>query len=163
MPFYGSLKVISGKSLSVEGCITVKVSSISGKLFGKTDLVIIRTLERFRSLLGRDLLPLLYEDWKSHFKINSINAIEPQKINFVKEFPKVFDDNYAAEIKDAIADIRIDNNALPIFHGAYTVPYGLRSKVDEELDRLVNCGILEPVKYSRWASPIVVVEKKRSS
>lgn len=124
-------------------------------------MVIIRTLEHFRPLLGRDLLALLYGDWKSQFSLNTIE--KDSKLNFVQEFPKVFDEDYTSEIKNAIADILVDRNANPIFHGAYTVPYGLRDKVDQELDRLVECGILKPVKYSRWASPVVVVEKKNGA
>ena len=40
------------------------------------------------------------------------------------------------------------------------VPCPLRKKVDKELECLQKDDILEPVKYSEWASPIVPVVKK---
>ncbi len=40
------------------------------------------------------------------------------------------------------------------------MPYFYREKVEQELDRLVQENILEPVEHSEWASPIVSVLKK---
>ena len=39
------------------------------------------------------------------------------------------------------------------------VPYAMREKVEEELDRLVAEGTLEPVDYSDCAAPIIAVMK----
>lgn len=53
----------------------------------------------------------------------------------------------------------MDPDAKPRFCKAQTVPYAMRGLVDEELDKLVREGILEPVENSDWASPIVAVLK----
>ena len=41
-----------------------------------------------------------------------------------------------------------------------SVPYILKQKVADELDRLCNLGIISPVKTAKWATPIVPVVKK---
>ena len=54
------------------------------------------------------------------------------------------------------AKIFVDPDATPRFSKARSVPYAFWDKVEAELDRLVNVGILEPAD---WASPIVSVLK----
>ena len=41
-----------------------------------------------------------------------------------------------------------------------TVLYSLKGKIEKELDRLVQQGVIEPVTLSQWAAPIVPVLKK---
>lgn len=43
------------------------------------------------------------------------------------------------------------------------VPYALKAKVEAEIDRLVKEGVLEPVQFSEWATPVVPVLKKDGS
>jgi hypothetical protein len=51
----------------------------------------------------------------------------------------------------------------PIFHKAKPVPFIQRPKVEAELDRLHRLGIISPVRFSKWAAPIVVVDKPDGS
>ncbi len=51
----------------------------------------------------------------------------------------------------------------PRFCHARPVPYALREKVEVELKRLQEEGILEPVKVADWVSPIVPVLKSDKS
>lgn len=52
------------------------------------------------------------------------------------------------------ARIDVDPNATPRFYQARTVLYSMCSLVDEELDRLVKEGTLEPVDHSDWAAQL---------
>ena len=47
----------------------------------------------------------------------------------------------------------------PRFFKANTVPFALRAKVDESLDELLKQDIIEPVRNSKYACPLVVVNK----
>ena len=53
----------------------------------------------------------------------------------------------------------MDSDAEPRFFKARSVPYSMKIKIEEELDKLVKQEILEPVSFSDWATPIVPVLK----
>ncbi|XP_045541844.1 uncharacterized protein K02A2.6-like [Papilio machaon] len=48
-------------------------------------------------------------------------------------------------------------------NGARPIAFALREKVTDELNRLVDLGVLKPVDYSEYASPIVPVLKRNGS
>ena len=66
-------------------------------------------------------------------------------------------------MKDATAKVYVNPDAPPTFCKARTVPYALRPKVEQELERLQQAGVIEPVQFSEWAAPIVPVMKKDGS
>ena len=43
------------------------------------------------------------------------------------------------------------------------IPYAVKDKVQAELERLEQDGILKPRQFSQWASPILAVTKKYGS
>lgn len=51
---------------------------------------------------------------------------------------------------------------VPIFKKAYNVPYRLKDKVIEYLDKLERQNVITPIKISEWASPVVIVMKKNN-
>ena len=57
----------------------------------------------------------------------------------------------------------VDPEAQPRFCKPRSVPFVLRSKVEQELTRLEHAGVIEPVQFSHWAAPIVPVLKQDCS
>ena len=57
------------------------------------------------------------------------------------------------------AQLYVDPQAKPRYCKANLVPYSMRIVVEQELDHLTTEGIMEPVKFANWASPIVPVLK----
>lgn len=57
--------------------------------------------------------------------------------------------------------ISLKENATPVFRKAYNIPYSLQDMIHEKLKKLRNQGIIAPINYSTWVTPIVVVQKKR--
>ena len=51
-------------------------------------------------------------------------------------------------LKGFEAKIYVDPDVVPKFHRARSVPYALRDKVERELQRLQDEGILEPVEHA---------------
>ena len=50
---------------------------------------------------------------------------------------------------------RVKDEAIPRFHEARPVPQAMQHKVEDELNRLQEIGIIEPVQFSELAAPIV--------
>ena len=59
--------------------------------------------------------------------------------------------------------LQLRDDAVPKFCKARPLPYALRSKVAEELSRLESDGVISPVSWSDWATPIVPIVKKDGS
>ena len=62
-------------------------------------------------------------------------------------------------IQGYTADARLQANAKPIFNKSRPVAYALQPALDKELQYLQQAEILEPVEFSKWATPLVVVPK----
>ena len=105
------------------------------------------------TLVRRNWLECLKIHWSD---VNCVNEGVLHKI--LQRFDSVFQDGLG-NFQGPKATISIELGTQPQFSKARSVPYALRKKVDIELKRLVDEGILEPVQFAEWASPIFAVLK----
>ena len=52
----------------------------------------------------------------------------------------------------------VSDDSTPQIFKARHVPYALKAKVESELERLEQSGVLSKVEFSEWAAPIVPVK-----
>eukprot|EP00731_Ephydatia_muelleri_P034198 Em0050g16a len=57
------------------------------------------------------------------------------------------------------AKLILKPDATPRFVKARPVPYTMRPRIERELEKLQQVGVLSPVTWSEWATPIVAVQK----
>ena len=111
--------------------------------------------------------PLFGRNWLHHFKLDwgkflplsaqhrvSKLSIENLKSNYADTFAPGL-----GTVKGVKASLHVKYNARPIFHKARPVPFALRQAVDDELQRMQDEGIIYPVDFSEWATPLVCVPK----
>ena len=53
----------------------------------------------------------------------------------------------------------VDESKPALYCKAHPVLYAIRAQVEDELNRLVQQKIIEPIPFSKWAAPIVPVLK----
>ena len=111
------------------------------------------------SLLGRDWLGRLRLDWGAICKLHAMSATLE---SLLAEHADLFR-NELGMIRGVIAKLHVSSGAKPRFHRPRSIPYALRSRVDQALEKLLYEGILEPVQFSEWAAPIVPVVKRDGS
>ena len=112
------------------------------------------------SLLGRDWLQHLCLDWPS---ICHVQSVEQTAVNSILDRHKNVFREELGTLQGFEAKIYVDPTAKPVLCKACSVPYAMKVKVEEELERLVKQGILEPVEFAEWAAPIVLVVKSDKS
>ena len=114
------------------------------------------------TLMGRDWIQMLNLEWmelcKGMRNVNVCNAFDLRVEALVAKFPEVFSDNLGC-LKDFKCHIPIREDAQPKFFKPRPVPYALRARIEQELDRLEDQGVWRRVQYSKWAAPIVPVLK----
>ena len=65
-------------------------------------------------------------------------------------------------MKDVKVTLYEDNSVSPVAQPHHRIPYHMRKKVEEELQRLADLDIIEKVDGpTPWVSPIVVVPKSK--
>ena len=68
------------------------------------------------------------------------------------------------KLKDVEVNLNIDPEVKPVANKHRRVPFHLRKKVEDELDRLMLAGVIETVKEpTGWVSPIVITNKHDGS
>lgn len=94
-------------------------------------------------------------EWES---IQTVQSVAVALSEVLEQHKAVFEG--LGELKGHKAKIVVDPNAQPRYCKARLVPYALREKIDQELDRLQSEGIIEPVQFAEWAAPVVPVLKQ---
>ena len=145
-----TLNAYGGIPLKVEGEIDVSVELENGPKVDSAKVVVVDG--EGPCLLGRDLIGRLG-------LINNIHEVH-KNANFClqQEYPKLFSGGLGC-YKGRKFTIEVDQSVSPKFCKARTVPYVLRAKIDEELDRLCKEGIICPITHSPWAAAVVPVLK----
>jgi hypothetical protein len=90
-----------------------------------------------------------------------VNTIDKGKCeDFVRKYPNVFSDKLG-KLNGKQLDLHINENVKPVAQPLRRLPFGLREKVDQKLDELLEKGVIEEVQEgpTEWVSPLVVVPK----
>ena len=145
-----TLQTYTGESIEMVGSAKVQVEHNGQMLV----LPLIVTKGNGPNLLGRDWLQPLKLDWKTIFRMNTTRTLE----GVLEQNSEVFKDGLGT-LKGVTAKIYVDKDAQPRFHKPRTVPFAIRPKVEDELQRLQELGVIRPIKFADWAAPIVPVLK----
>ena len=112
------------------------------------------------TLLGRDWLKHLVLDWH---QISTLENFATKKLSkILEDYADVFK-NELGSIRDVKVHIHVKKDAQPHYVRPRPVPYAFREKVDTELKRLQDAGVIEPVPFADWAAPVVPVLKRDNS
>lgn len=109
------------------------------------------------ALLGRQWLQCIRLDWRRvcSLKIQTIDDLIVEYSDVFAETPGI--------IKDFKAEVQVNEDTQPVFFRPRPVPYALKDKVAEQLDKLERNGVISKIDRSDWAAPIVVVPKQDKS
>ena len=146
-----NLNVYGGSPLTVLGEISVIAKLENCSHSCEVRVVVVK--ESGPCLLGRDLsreLKVISSD--------ALNCVAVKTDKLKVEFPQLFSEGlgyYQGKSFSIVVDPSVPAN----FCKARTVPYTLREKVDKELSRLQEEGIISPISNSPWAAPVVLVLK----
>ena len=152
------LKTYTGEVVNPEGVGEVEVEYQNQRF----QLPITVVKGDVPNLMGRDWLSKLRLQWSELFppevRVQKLEGVAEPVASLVKQFPEVFTEELGC-LKNFEVRIPIPEGTAPKFFKPRPVPYAMRSRVEDELDRLEQQGVWKRVKYSKWAAPIVSVLK----
>ena len=110
---------------------------------------------------------LLGRGWIKELGMNCVfvNKIEQPQLTLqdgLRQHEDIFKEELGTWVGPP-AKIYINKGVAPKYYKPRPVPYAMRKKVELEFERLTKQGIIDPVKFSEWAAPIVPVLKPDNS
>uniref|UniRef100_A0A2H6N299 Reverse transcriptase domain-containing protein n=1 Tax=Micrurus carvalhoi TaxID=3147026 RepID=A0A2H6N299_9SAUR len=107
--------------------------------------------------MGLDWFPAL------GLHVRGILSIATSKLDkLYTDYADVFSEGLGCYVGTPIS-FNVDASAVPVRLKLRRVPFAVRPKLDQELDKLINQRILEPVDFAKWETPIVTLLKKDGS
>ncbi|KAK3747889.1 hypothetical protein QZH41_001353 [Actinostola sp. cb2023] len=143
------LTTYTGEKIPIKGMALVPIK-YEGQLHELPAMVVE---SKGPNLLGRDWLKNIKIKWNTVFKVIDSNTRLTQVLNIHQD---VFGEGLGT-LNGPKAKIYVEPNTEPKYMKAHSVPYSLKTKVEQELERLQGEGIISPVEFSEWAAPIVPV------
>ncbi|KAL6461145.1 hypothetical protein MHYP_G00311110 [Metynnis hypsauchen] len=150
-----NLKTYTGERVETLG--VAKVNVVYKDIVKQLPVVVVSG--KGPNLLGRGWIRELAVNWCT---LNQISETAQTLQEVLGQHDMVFKESLGTW-KGPPAKIHVDKEAVPRFFKPRPVPYAMKQKVEAELDRLVQENILQPVKFSEWAAPIVPVLKPDNS
>jgi len=121
------------------------------------------------ALFGRSWLSVFKLDWpkmkQQWLRVNALQAdtaLDKRVKDIKAKYAHLFKGDMSS-MKGVSAFLEVKEGAKPKFFKPRPVAYALRDRVADEIQRLVDAGVLEKVDYSDWASPVVPVPKPDGS
>ena len=164
-PLPTTYRSFSGHPVDLLGCFVATVTHLNQTV----QFPVAVASRDTKGLVGRDLMSRLQIDWKTIGNQLSNSQLTPDIASlstpdkyWKSEFPTLFDDTLG-HLHRFRADLRLH---LPEgeqikFHRPRPLPYAIWPQVKQEIERQINCGILEPTNDAPFgAAPIVPVVKK---
>ena len=143
------IRSFTGHSVQVLGTMDVNVK-VSDRLIEARIIV----TEYKHNLSGRDLIDKL--------GVLTISLVKDADTDTMKaaldRHPMLFKEELG-KFKGVQAKVHVDGDWAPIFFKPRPLPYSMRKKAEEDLQRLKQDEVTEPVEYSDWAEPIIPVLK----
>ena len=150
------LSAYSGDSIQARGVLSV-TAAVNGKT-ERADLYVVDT--RGPPLLGREWLMKFPLDWTriKHLRSESAGNVPEAVLALKEKYADVFSNDQGC-LRGVQAKLQLQPGAQPKFVKARQMPLALKPKVEAEIRRMVDAGILTPVTWSDWATPVVPVPK----
>lgn len=89
-------------------------------------------------------------DWQS---VHNVEGRDEALQELLTRHETVFKEELGT-LKGFTAKIQVASEAKPCFFKARSVPIAIKKKIEQELERLMEEKIIQPVKFSEWAAPI---------
>ena len=147
------LKTYTGERINILGTTSTAVRVCCGENDAMQSVHVVEG--EGPNLLGRD--------WISKFQVSVNNVVGACNHSAgVEEILSKHADVFKEELgklKGFKAKLYIDPDAKPKFCKARPVPFAMKQLVEDELKQFEKDGIISPIQFSPWATPIVSIIK----